>query len=59
MNSEPPASVVVASHLRELPNVALEAALDLITQGGAAAIASLIADEFCRRHPTQLRTDIP
>lgn len=51
------AELELSLHLRELPNVALEAALDVTTRGGPVALARLIGDEFCRRHPTQLRPD--
>ncbi|APD47062.1 MULTISPECIES: hypothetical protein [unclassified Synechococcus] len=45
------ASSVITTHLRELPNTALEAAIDLVSQSGPAALIELISDEFCRRQP--------
>jgi hypothetical protein len=54
MNPQDATADVVASNLRELPNVALDAALDLFNQGGPSALARLIANEFCRRHPAHL-----
>ena len=41
---------VVATHLRELPNVALDAALELAHRHGSAALVLAITDEFARRH---------
>jgi hypothetical protein len=48
---KPPAEAreLVAAHLRELPNVALDAALELADQHGAGALVLAISDEFARR----------
>ncbi len=50
MNQPQAIREVVALHLRELPNVALDAALDLVNQNGSAALVLAITDEFARRH---------
>jgi len=47
------ASEVVAQHLHELPNVALEALMDLITSGGPQALVFAITEEIACRHPGQ------
>lgn len=41
---------LVAQHLRELPNTALDAALDLAAEHGPCALVRVITDEFARRH---------
>jgi hypothetical protein len=45
-----PAEQVVVLHLREWPNVALDAALDLANEHGPTALLLAITEEFCRRH---------
>lgn len=60
MNQPEAAWQVVALHLRELPNVALDAALDLASQHGAKALVLAITDEFARRHARlSIRPDQP
>lgn len=49
------ASKVVALHLRELPNIALEAVADLVTAAGPEALINVVSDELVARHPKHLR----
>ena len=51
MSNNDPAGGVLATHLRELPNVALAAALDLIEGQGPEALALVMRDEYSRRRP--------
>jgi hypothetical protein len=48
-------AAVVALHLRELPNVALEALMDLITIGGPHALVFAITEELASRCLQHLR----
>lgn len=45
------ATQAVAPHLRELPSVALEALMDLITIGGPQALVLAITEELASRRP--------
>lgn len=49
------ATTAVALHLRELPNVALEALIDLVTSAGPQALVLAIAEEVSSRHPQHFR----
>jgi hypothetical protein len=53
------AQQAVASHLQELPNAALDAALDLANQQGPAGLVFAIADEFTRRNGRLFLCDQP
>ena len=54
------AQAVVATHLRELPNAALDAALDLVNQNGSGALVLAITDEFDLRHARHsIHPDLP
>ncbi len=44
------AAQTAAFHLRELPNTALEALIDLAVQAGAEALVATIHDEATQRH---------
>ena len=57
--SDKPAGAVVEAHLRELPDVALWAALDVAKTGGPWALIELITDEWSNRNRSANRLKQP
>lgn len=60
MNPPEEPGTLVAAHLRELPNAAIDAALELAHLHGAGALVLAVTDEFARRHTRHaIHPDLP